>query len=224
MPGSGSGDGSTRPARTSGWAAASPRRLASGSGADGTRASSWPAPASISPRSWESSTTLALGLEERAYLSASVARREQDRAEEAARQKRERTLERRSVKRLRSLVAVLTAAVVVAATLTAIAVNRNAEAQRASRLAGARELASAATANLQTDHELALLIALEAVRSYEATRSATGGRDPAPSRARRLDRHHLDPWHRYPHIRSHVGRQGHGPGWRRRIRRRMGSW
>ena len=117
-------------------------------------------------QSWESSTTLALGLEERAYLSASVARRELDRAEEAARQERERTLERRSVKRLRSLVAALTAAVVVAATLTAIAVNRNAEAQRASRLARARELASAATANLKTDRELALLIALEAVRSY----------------------------------------------------------
>jgi len=117
-------------------------------------------------QSWESSTTLALGLEERAYLSASVARRELDRAEEVARQERERTLERRSVKRLRSLVAALTAAVVVAATLTAIAVNRNAEAQRASRLARARELASAATANLKTNRELALLIALEAVRTY----------------------------------------------------------
>ena len=117
-------------------------------------------------QSWESSTTLALGLEERAYLSASVARRELVLAEEAARQERERTLERRSVKRLRSLVAALTAAVVVAATLTAIAVNRNAEAQRASRLARARELASAATANLDTDRELALLIALEAVRTY----------------------------------------------------------
>jgi WD40 repeat protein len=117
-------------------------------------------------QSWESTTSLALGLEERAYLSASVARRELDRAEEAARQERERTLERRSVKRLRSLVAALTAAVVVAATLTAIAVNRNAEAQRATRLARARELASAATANLETDRELALLIVLEAVRTY----------------------------------------------------------
>jgi DNA-binding SARP family transcriptional activator len=123
-------------------------------------------------QSWESSTTFALGLEERAYLSASVARRERERAEEAARQARERTLERRSVKRLRSLVAVLMTAVVVAATLTAIAVNRNAEAQRASQLARARELASAATANLQIDRELALLIALEAVRSY--------GDDPIP--------------------------------------------
>jgi DNA-binding SARP family transcriptional activator/WD40 repeat protein len=123
-------------------------------------------------QSWESSTTLALGIEERAYLSASVARRELARAEEAARQARERTLERRSVKRLRSLAAVLTAAVVLTATLTAIAVNRNAEAQRASRLARARELASAATANLDTDRELALLIALEAVR--------TNGEGPIP--------------------------------------------
>jgi DNA-binding SARP family transcriptional activator/WD40 repeat protein len=115
--------------------------------------------------SWASTTTLALGLAERGFLTASVARREQEGAGEAARRDRERTLERRSVKRLRALVSVLTAAVLIAGTLTAIAVDRNAEARRASRLATARELASAATANLEIDRELAILLALEAVRT-----------------------------------------------------------
>jgi DNA-binding SARP family transcriptional activator/WD40 repeat protein len=113
--------------------------------------------------SWASTTTLALGSGERAYLSTSIASREEERSAEAARGERERSVERRSVKRLRALVAVLTAAVVLAATLTTIAVNRNAEAQHASQLATARELVSAARANLERDRQLGLLLALEAV-------------------------------------------------------------
>jgi hypothetical protein len=116
--------------------------------------------------SWGSSTSLSLGLEERAFLAASTTRRDHERVNEAARRDRERLLERRSVKRLRALVAVLAAAVVLAGTLSAIAVNRNAEAQRASRLATARELASAAAANLEIDRQLATLLALEAVGMY----------------------------------------------------------
>jgi DNA-binding SARP family transcriptional activator/WD40 repeat protein len=112
--------------------------------------------------SWASSTTLALGLDERGFLAASVTHRDEERARESARRNRERMLEHRSVKRLRALVALFAAAVVLAGTLTTIAVNRNAEAQRASRLATARELASAAAANLETDRELAILLALEA--------------------------------------------------------------
>jgi DNA-binding SARP family transcriptional activator/WD40 repeat protein len=112
--------------------------------------------------SWGSSTSLALGLEERGYLSASIARRDEEREIEGARRDREHLLERRSVKRLRALVAALTAVVVVTATLTAIALNRNAEAQRESRLTTARELVSAATANLERDPELAHMLALEA--------------------------------------------------------------
>lgn len=115
--------------------------------------------------SWAATTSLALGLAERRFLNGSLTRREEERAGEAARRERERALERRSVKRLRALVSVLTAAVVVAGTLTAIAVDRDAEARRASRLATARELASAATANLEIDGELAILLALEAVRT-----------------------------------------------------------
>ena len=85
--------------------------------------------------SWASTTSLALGPEERGYLVASVARRETERAAEAARGERERTLERRSVKRLRALVAVLTVAALVAGTLTVFALNQSARAERASRLA-----------------------------------------------------------------------------------------
>ena len=117
--------------------------------------------------SWASSTTLALGVEERGFLAASITRRDEERARESARRDRERTLEHRSVKRLRALVALFSAAVLLAGTLTAVAVNRNAEAQRASRLATARELASASTASLDVDRELAILLALEAVRTYQ---------------------------------------------------------
>jgi DNA-binding SARP family transcriptional activator/WD40 repeat protein len=117
--------------------------------------------------SWGSATNLALGLEERAYLSASVARRDEERAAEATRSLRERTLERRSVKRLRALVLALTAAALVAGTLTAIALNRNASAQRASSLAAGRELLAGAAKNLDVDRQLAILLALEALRTTQ---------------------------------------------------------
>jgi Novel STAND NTPase 1 len=115
--------------------------------------------------SWASTTTLALGPEERAYLLASITRRETERSAEAARGERERTLERRSVKRLRALVGVLTVAALVAGTLTALALTQSARAERASRLAAARELAAAAAANLKVDRQLATLLALEALRT-----------------------------------------------------------
>ena len=117
--------------------------------------------------SWGSATNLALGLDERGYLSASVARRDEERAAEAARSLRERTLERRSVKRLRALFLALTAAALVAGTLTAIILNRNASAQRASSLAAGRELLAGATKNLDVDRQLAILLALEALRTTQ---------------------------------------------------------
>ena len=119
--------------------------------------------------SWGSSTSLALGLEERGYLTASMTRREDERVRESARFDRERTVERRSVKRLRALVAVLTVAALVAASLTTIAVNRNAMAQRATRLAFARELGAAASMNLDVDRELAVLLALESLQENEGS-------------------------------------------------------
>jgi DNA-binding SARP family transcriptional activator/WD40 repeat protein len=115
--------------------------------------------------SWGSSTNLALGLEERGYLSASVARRDEDLAREAARRERERMLERRSVKRLRSLVAVFVVAALLAASLAVIAKRQSDRAGRESRIASARELVSAAAANLEADPQLALLLSLEAVRA-----------------------------------------------------------
>jgi DNA-binding SARP family transcriptional activator/WD40 repeat protein len=115
--------------------------------------------------SWASTTTLALGPGERAYLLASITGRETERSAEAARGERERTLERHSVKRLRALVAVLAVAALVAGTLTVFALNQSARAERASRLATTRELAAAANANLDVDHQLATLLALEALRT-----------------------------------------------------------
>ena len=117
--------------------------------------------------SWGSATNLALGLEERGYLLASVTRRDEERDAEATRTLRERTLERRSVKRLRALVVALTAAALVAGTLTAIALNRNASAQRASSLATGRELLAGAAKNFEVDRELAILLALEALRTTQ---------------------------------------------------------
>jgi WD40 repeat protein len=117
--------------------------------------------------SWGSATSLALGLEERGYLSASVARRDEERAAEDARTFRERTLERRSVKRLRALVVALTAAALVAGTLTAIALNRNASAQRASRVAAARGLLMVAAVNFEIDRQLGILLGLEAARTTQ---------------------------------------------------------
>jgi len=117
--------------------------------------------------SWGSATNLALGLEERGYLSASVARRDEERAAEATRSLRERTLERRSVKRLRALFLTLTAAALVAGTLTAIILDRNASAQRASSLAAGRELLAGGAKNLDVDRQLAILLALEALRTTQ---------------------------------------------------------
>jgi WD40 repeat protein/DNA-binding SARP family transcriptional activator len=114
---------------------------------------------------WGSGTSLALGLEERGYLTASINRREEERARETARRDRERTLERRSIKRLRSLVAVFAIAALVAASLTVIAKKQSDRAGRESRIAAARELAAAAVANVDVDAERAVLLAIDAIRT-----------------------------------------------------------
>ena len=113
---------------------------------------------------WAEQTDVAVGRTERAFLKASDDRRDDEDATEAERLERERTLERRSVKRLRSLVAALTVGFLVAGTLTAVAVNRNATAQRATRLASARGLSAAASSNFAFDRELAIMLALESMR------------------------------------------------------------
>jgi serine/threonine protein kinase len=100
---------------------------------------------------------------ERDLLDASIAHRDAEVAAERMRHKRELTLERRARTRLRGLVAVLVAALVVAAGLTTVAVNRSREAQRRSDEATVLGLTGAALSNLRSNHELSLQLALYAV-------------------------------------------------------------
>jgi WD40 repeat protein len=86
-------------------------------------------------------------------------------------QERERALERRSVRRLRSLVALGVAAALVASTLTVIALTQRGRAEEEARVSRARELASAAVANLKVDPERSILVAMESV---DETRSVGG--------------------------------------------------
>lgn len=123
-------------------------------------------------QAWAPSSQLALSEEERAYMKSSSAARKAEEAEERQRLQREAALERRSVRRLRQLVAVLGAATLVTMGLTVFAFTQQQRADRETRIATARELSSAATANLEVDPERAILLALEAV---EATRADEGG-------------------------------------------------
>jgi serine/threonine protein kinase/WD40 repeat protein len=121
-----------------------------------------------SAAAWIETTTLQLSSDDREYLDESVRVREAERADEEARVARERALERRSVRRMRGLVAVLTAAALVAATLTLVSVDQRRRAERASR--GARDAETAqlaqrlgAQALVEEDLDLSLLLARQAV-------------------------------------------------------------
>ena len=120
---------------------------------------------------WDAATDLAIGHDERAYLKASIDQRDRDRAEQDERLRREARTERRSRTRLRALVAVFAAAALVAGVLTFVAVDQRERADREARTATARELASAAVANLEVDATLSVLLAIEAV---DETRSVDG--------------------------------------------------
>ncbi|HWL48335.1 MAG TPA: hypothetical protein VNT92_00525, partial [Acidimicrobiia bacterium] len=127
---------------------------------------------------WTATTELAIGGPERAYLKASVDRRDQEREEEEGRRRREAKIERRSARRLRGLVGVFAAAALIAGSLTVVATNQSGRAgreadraEREARIATARELTAAAVANLEVDPELSVLLAIEAV---ETTRSSDG--------------------------------------------------
>jgi serine/threonine protein kinase/DNA-binding SARP family transcriptional activator/ABC-type glycerol-3-phosphate transport system substrate-binding protein len=100
---------------------------------------------------------------EREFLDSSLAHRDAEVAAERMRQAREVALERRARTRLRGLVAVLAAGLLLAASLTAVAVNRSREAQRRSDEATVIGLTGAVLSNLQTDPELSLRLALHAV-------------------------------------------------------------
>ena len=113
--------------------------------------------------SWAERATLDLSEDDRTYLQASVRQRDEESAAEGSRLAKERVLERRSVRRLRGVVAALTAAALVAGGLTIVATNQSRKAEREARIAQARELASAAVANLEVDPERSILLALQAV-------------------------------------------------------------
>lgn len=112
---------------------------------------------------WRENSDVAITKEEREFLDASLAEHERREAEEVARERRERDLERRSLRRLRALVAVMAIAALVAGGITFFAFNQQRRAERAARIASARELSEAAVANLQTDPELSILLAKEAI-------------------------------------------------------------
>jgi WD40 repeat protein len=130
--------------------------------------------------SWQATTDLALGECERAYLKASLDQRDRERAEEDERRRREARLERRSRTRLRALVAVFAVAALVAGSLTIVATKQSERASREARIATARELASAAVANLDVDPERSILLAMQAV---DMTRSVDGSVLPVAEEA-----------------------------------------
>ncbi len=118
---------------------------------------------------WEAESGVAATPEEHEYVAASRAERDRRQAAEVAREAHERDLERRSVRRLRAVVAVLAVAALVAAGLTVFATGQQREAQAQERNASARELAAASVANLEVDPERSILLAIEAI---DVTRSA----------------------------------------------------
>jgi WD40 repeat protein/DNA-binding SARP family transcriptional activator len=120
---------------------------------------------------WATSSDLAIGRPERAYLKASLDQREREGEEEEARREREARIERRSRTRLRGLVAVLAVAALVAGSLTVVATRQSRRAEREARTAAARELAAAAVANLEVDPERSILLAMAAI---DETRSVDG--------------------------------------------------
>ncbi len=138
---------------------------------------------------WAESSGLFMDASERAYLDASRAARATRQAAEAARQAQEAALERRALVRLRALVVVLGLGLVAAVVLTTFALRarqaarveaaaratqqvlaeRSAEeAQHQARIAASRELASAALANLDSDPERSILLAIQAAESTYA--------------------------------------------------------
>jgi len=128
--------------------------------------------------SWAAATNLAIAQTEREFLDASLELAGAERAAETERAERERILERRSLRRLRTAVAVFAVAALVAAGLTVVATRQSDRAEdaahraaRQARIAGARELVGGAVANLEADPELSILLAIEAI---ERTRSFDG--------------------------------------------------
>jgi DNA-binding SARP family transcriptional activator/ABC-type glycerol-3-phosphate transport system substrate-binding protein len=112
---------------------------------------------------------------EREYLGASRARAESEATAERDRRAREIGLERRSVVRLRALVAVLAAASLVAASLTIVVVNRSREADLQNRRETVGRLTAGSIASLVSHPQLSLSLVLHAVNE------ASGLGEPVPA-------------------------------------------
>jgi len=131
---------------------------------------------------WSSEPPLALTELEREFLLTSLRERDAEQSAEAARQERERKLERRSINRMRALVGVFAAAALVATGLTIFALLQRQAAQDRARLALARQLGAQAVSEPRIDR--ALLLAREAVNldrspQTEGTLLSTLLRSPA---------------------------------------------
>lgn len=131
---------------------------------------------------WNAEAPLALTQLEREYLLASIQARETEESTEVARQERERSLERRSVSRMRALVGVLAVAALVATGLTIYALVQRQAAQDRERIALARRLGAQAVSEPRIDR--AMLLASEAVNldrssQTEGTLLSTLLRSPA---------------------------------------------
>ena len=134
---------------------------------------------------WAATTSVMLTRSQRDYLERSVEARDRREREEQERRERERMLERRSLRRMRGLVAVLVLGLAAAGVLAWLALEQRstadeqrqlAETQRAAaeeqgRVATARELAAESLTQLDVDPERSLLLAIEAV---ETTRRVDG--------------------------------------------------
>jgi WD40 repeat protein/DNA-binding SARP family transcriptional activator len=101
---------------------------------------------------------------EHEFLDASRAARDEERRADAERVHRQA----RANRRLRMLVAGIALGLVISLVLGFVAVDQRDRAQRERRVAGARELAAASVANLESDPELSVLLALEAMGRTQA--------------------------------------------------------
>jgi len=116
-------------------------------------------------------SNLAFTDQENEFVTASVDRRDRVEREEAERTGREVELEARSIRRLRWTVVVLAIGVVTAVVLTAVAVgrgreasDRRAEAEEAALESTRQRLVASADAEISSDPQRALLLALEAAK------------------------------------------------------------
>jgi WD40 repeat protein/DNA-binding CsgD family transcriptional regulator len=139
-------------------------------------------------RTWVDQTDLAITADEQDFLDASLDEMHQRKAEEAERQAREASMEKRSRRFLQALVGVFAIAAIVAVALSifafnaqktaqleseqraaaqAIAEDERANAEQQAMIAQARELSQAAALNVENDPELAILLLQQAIAAWQ---------------------------------------------------------